>query len=375
MKDLKESNFVGVAEFAKARNIDDEPAFLWWVPYTLKKWDIIISKVTTRTKKTKHNYDIVIPTSIAHAQELDRTMGKRYWMGALDKVIFNAGVAFQILENDKSIPPGWTPASDHIVWDIKMDFTRKARWVLDGYKSPNLIGSRYDGKVFRESVRIALTYAALNDLDVCAGDIQNVYLQAPPSQKDWIICGPEFGLKNANKRALIKRSLYGDKATGRDFRNHLRDCMRHLNFESCLADPNIWMRPAKKADNSEYYEFVLLYVDNALCISENVEGVLRNEIGKYFKLKEKSIGPPKLYLVGHMRLVGLKNGSTAWAFISFQYVRSAADVVAVYLEKIGWKMPRGKTPISTTYRPELDISPELDSTNTAYYQSLIGILT
>ena len=53
-------------------------------------------------------------------------------MDALDKEMFNVGVAFQILENDESIPPGWTPASGHIVWDVKMDFTRKARWVLDG---------------------------------------------------------------------------------------------------------------------------------------------------------------------------------------------------------------------------------------------------
>ena len=40
------------------------------------------------------------------------------------------------------------------------------------------------GIVSRESVRIALTYAALNKLDVYAADIQNAFLQAPSSQKD-----------------------------------------------------------------------------------------------------------------------------------------------------------------------------------------------
>ena len=43
-----------------------------------------------------------------------------------------------------------------------MDFTRKARWVLDGHKKTDLIGSTYDRVVYRESVRIAFTYAALN---------------------------------------------------------------------------------------------------------------------------------------------------------------------------------------------------------------------
>ena len=74
-----------------------------------------------------------------------------------------------------------------MVFDVKMDFTRKARWVLDGHKTPDPEGSTYAGVVSRESVRIAFTYAALNDLDIFAGDIQNAYLQAPSSRKDYII--------------------------------------------------------------------------------------------------------------------------------------------------------------------------------------------
>ena len=92
--------------------------------------------------------------------------------------------------------------------------------------------------------------------------------------------------------------------------------MTHLKFKPCLADPDVWMRPAIKADGTEYYEYVLLYVDDALCISENAEHILRHEIGKYFKLKEESIGPPKLHHGGHMRKVILENSVNAWAFSS-----------------------------------------------------------
>ena len=59
----------------------------------------------------------------------------------------------------------------------------------------------------RDSGRISLTYAALNKLSVCAGDIRNAYLQAPSSQKDYVICGEEFGLENVGKVALIHRVL------------------------------------------------------------------------------------------------------------------------------------------------------------------------
>ena len=64
---------------------------------------------------------------------------------------------------------------------MKIDFTRKERWVLDGHKTPDHVGFTYAAVVSRESVRIAFTYAALNGLDVFAADIQNAYLQAPSS--------------------------------------------------------------------------------------------------------------------------------------------------------------------------------------------------
>ena len=110
--------------------------------------------------------------------------------------MYNVRVAFEILDEGAHAPHGWKQVARHLVWDVKIDFTRKARWVLDGHKTLNPIGSTYACVVSRESVHIALTYAALNDLDVFAADIQNAYLQAPSSQKDYIICGPEFSVEN-----------------------------------------------------------------------------------------------------------------------------------------------------------------------------------
>ncbi len=132
---------------------------------------------------------------------------------------------------------------------------------------------------------------------------------------------------------------------------------------------------------TEYYEYLLLYSDGALCISENAEAVLRTAISQYFPLKEKSIGPPKVYLGGHVRKVQLENGVECWAFGSSQYVKSAVTYVEAYLTKqtkllnSKWKLPtKAETPMQTSYRPELDVSPELEPTEAAYYQSLIGVL-
>ena len=372
---MKESHSVETAEFAEAHRLSSEPAFAWWVPYTLKKKKVIIDALKARKKKKTHKYGIRIPQSVPEAYEIDDKDGTDLWSNSIKKEMGNNAVAFQILEDDEPLPVGYTLQSGHMVFDVKMDLTRKARWVLDGHKTDDVEGSTYAGVVSRESVRIALTYAALHDLDVWAADIQNAYLQAPSSQKHYIICGPEFGLENQGKRALIKRALYGGKTAGKDFRDHLRSCMKHLGFETCLADADVWMRPTVLANGMEVYEYVLLYTDDCLVISDKAESILRNEIGKYFTLKDESIGPPDIYLGGQMRQVKLATGKRAWAFGSAKYVKAATTNVIEQLKKIGKSLPkRAKTPLSSNYRPELDMSPTLDAADAAHYQSLIGIL-
>ena len=90
--------------------------------------------------------------------------------------------------------------------------------------------------------------------------------------------------------------------------------MKHLHFVSCLADPDVWMRKAIDIQEKEYYEYILLYTDDALVISHKPEKFLRDELGKHFGLKQASIGPLKIYLGGKMRKVTFNNGMEAWGF-------------------------------------------------------------
>ena len=91
--------------------------------------------------------------------------------------------------------------------------------------------------------------------------------------------------------------------------------MDHLGFKPCKADPDLWMRAAvKPTDGTSYWEYVLLYVDDALSVSHNPREVLEKEIGKYWTLKPDSIGAPKLYLGNKVSKVNLENGVSAWSF-------------------------------------------------------------
>lgn len=232
LAELKESIPVDVAEFAVSKGIDDHPAFQWWVPYTLRKRDIIVSKVKARLKKSKVKFGVKVPSTLAKALAFDQANGNTLWARVMAKEMTNVSIAFEILDEDQPIPTGWKLSSGHLVFDVKMDFTRKARWVKDGHKSPDPTTSTYAGVVSRESVRIALTYAALNDLDVTAGNIQNAFLTAPTSEKHYIILDEEFGIENKGKRALIRRALYGGKFAARDYWGHLRSCMEFLGLFS-----------------------------------------------------------------------------------------------------------------------------------------------
>ena len=73
-----------------------------------------------------------------------------------------------------------------MVFDVKMeDFRRKARLVAGGHMTEAPPTITYASVVSRETVRLALTIAALNDLEVKVGDVLNAYITAPITDKVW----------------------------------------------------------------------------------------------------------------------------------------------------------------------------------------------
>ena len=90
--------------------IDHEPAFNWWVPHVLKKRDRIISLIRKRI-------------------------------------------------------PRYLKRNHKLVFDVKMeDFRQKARLVSGGHMTEAPPTITYASVVSRETVRLALTIASLNDL-------------------------------------------------------------------------------------------------------------------------------------------------------------------------------------------------------------------
>ena len=113
--------------------------------------------------------------------------------------------------------------------------------------------------------------------------------------------------------------------------------MEMLGYDCCLADPDLWMREAVHSDGTEYYEYILLYVDNALCVSEFPKEALLH-IDKFFPMKKGSIGPPNIYLGGKVRKVQLPNGANAWSVSMSQYVETVISNVEKNIKGMGYSL-------------------------------------
>jgi hypothetical protein len=372
---LKESIPVEVAEYAIAHRLEEEPAFKWWVASTLKKRDSIISAVTKRSWTPTHKYGIRLPRSVKEAFDIDRDNGDNRWAESIQKEMNNVRVAFHILEEGQKIPPGYQFMKCHLIFDVKFDgFKFKSRMVAGGHMVDTPPFLTYASVVSRETVRIALLMAALHDLEVTAADVENAYLTAPTSEKVWTICGPEFG-PDAGKKAIICRALYGLKGSGASYRHHVANCMHHLGYEPCMADPDLWMMPKTRDDGFKYYAYVLIYVDDMLAVSHEALRDMK-KIDYYFKMKKESMGDPDIYLGSKLRKVVLLNGVEAWMMSPAKYVREAVRNVERFLDKeYDAKLPkRVSGPLPTNYRPETDVTAELDGKELSYYQSQIGVL-
>jgi hypothetical protein len=375
MKDIKDSNPVQLAEFAVAQKIHTEPAFAWWVPFVLKKRERILSKVKSKYWMRTHKYGIEMPKSVQHAIQLDEKNGNTLWWDAIMKEMANVRIAFEKFKGEKKdLPPGYQEIKCHMIFDVKLgeNFRRKARYVAGGHMTEPPASITYSSVVSRESVRIALLIAALNDLDVMSADIQNAYLHAPCRERIWVRAGKEFGDMEGSVM-LVVRALYGLKSSGAAFRSMLADRLYDIGYRPTKGDPDVWIRPAVKGDGFEYYEMVLVYVDDIFSISHDTARTM-DAIQEEFKFKNDEVAVPDVYLGAKLEKK-VMNGVECWTMASDKYVNAAIQNVETKLAAESKTLPKKcLTPMASNYRPEEDVSDELQGADVNYFQELIGVL-
>ena len=195
---------------------------------------------------------------------MDKRTGTDFWHKAIEKEICNVFPAFEFLTSDDAqITPGYQFVETYFVFDIKMDLTRKARLVARGNMTEATKDEIFASVVSRDTVRIFFLLAALNDVELLSCDNQNAYLEAPNKEKVWTKFTDQLGPEYNGKKAIIAKALYGLGSNGRSFRDYLAMNLMKLRFVSSKADPDWWMRSAKKPNGDKLYEYV---ISGAWCI-------------------------------------------------------------------------------------------------------------
>ena len=143
----KESNPLEVADSAVSHKIGKYPDFHWWLSYTLRKRDTIVSTVNSRVKSVPQKYVIEVPCTVKKSLAFDDRNGNHLWRDALDKEMSNLRVDFDILDENQHALPGYYKASGHIIFDVRMTLERTTRWVKYGHRAPKPRHSTYAGVV------------------------------------------------------------------------------------------------------------------------------------------------------------------------------------------------------------------------------------
>ena len=186
-------------------------------------------------------------------------------------------------------------------------------------------------------MRIAFLYAGLNDLDILSCDIANAYLNAECTEKLWYEAGAEFG-SDKGKVMILGKAVCGLKSAANAWRQTLLEVIQGMGYVPNKGDQDLYTRKAKNSKGEWYYEWLLVYVDDLLCISENPRRTI-DGLSKAYDLKD-SVRRPERYLGANAHKWRMPTGDQEfWATSPTDYVKNAVKQVKRILEDRGEAVP------------------------------------
>ena len=260
---------------------------------------------------------------------LDRENGNSLWQWAIKKEIDNVKVAFHLMEEGEKLPWRSKEIPYHIIFDVKLDLTRKSRLVAGGHRNKDVpTYTAFSSVASRDSLRLMFLIAAMNDLKLLSADIGNAYLNAKFRERVHVRCGPElFGQEHAGKLVFIVRALNGLKTSGASWGQHLSNEINNLGVTNTKGDSDIYRRRASKTTGESYYEYLIVYVDDIICVSDNPKHKM-DTLQISYRLRD--VGLPNKFLGSNIKQWRYTDDNgmvqSCWALGSETYVKEACKV-------------------------------------------------
>ena len=375
LKYIEQAYPLQLAEYAVAAKISVDPDFAWWVPLTLKKKNRIIAKVKSKYWLKNHKFRIKLPNNMNQEIEFDHENANTLWWDVVCQEMKNVRPAFETWQKPEGdIPPVFQDIKCHFIFSINMgeNFCRKARFVAGDHITEISTTLTYASVVLRYLVRISLTIAALNGLEILSCDINNASLTDKCREDILTRASAEFG-SEARTNIIVRMALYSLKSGGAEFCAYWDETLNDIEFLSTKVDPDVWYRHAVKPNGFEYYGYIMCYVDDILCIPHDL-GILLRQIQVVFKFKGDKTDQPEKYL-GSQVVNIIVYGAEGWYMSAEKYVRATVDNVKHALAKQNQRLlTHCKTPIMSGYWPETDTLTEIKVEGVTQYQEMVGVL-
>ena len=194
-------------------------------------------------------------------------------------------------------PPGANIIRTKWVYVVKTDeqgmITRyKARLVAKGYTQ--VVGvdyqETYASVVKMSTIRVALSLAAINNLEMVQADAVSAFLNSKLVEPIYVEQPQGYGdLSKQHLVFMLNKALYGLKQSAYEWKKTLDEALHDIGFVMTTGDDCLYIRPIDKA-------MLLVYVDDMVAIvpSVAIANQIFAELGKRFQLK--IIGEPKKFL-------------------------------------------------------------------------------
>jgi hypothetical protein len=261
-----------------------------------------------------------------------------------------------MVASDGKPPLGYQKIPCHMIFDVKFDGRRKARFVAGGHLTLDPKEDAYAGVVTPEAIRLAMFAAVHNDLKVLAADIGNVYLHAKTKEKLHTVLGEEYGTLEG-KVLVFNKGLYGLRSSGARFHEHLSDILKKLGFIPSKANLDLWFT---------HYECITRYVDDILFFSKDPTSILECLKITY---PLQGVGVPEYYLGGDLKIHKKKDGSETFVLSAKTYLQNVCEKIESIMDI---KLKSYETPMAHDDHPENDVSGLLNHDEHSKYCMLIG---
>ena len=372
MNTIRRDDPVTLATYVKDHQLQDQPEWKWARRYIKSPKRFL--RYTTQMAKMKRKlgpkfkFGVRVPRNLKEAFILDQENKDTLWKDAILKELRKI-MSFNVfrVSPDGKPPEGYKQIPCHIIFDVKHDGRRKARFVAGGHLTLDPGEDSYSGVIAPDAIRLGMFAAIHNNLKVLTADIGNAYLHAKTKEKVYTILGKEYeglGEEFANiccKVLIFDKSLYGLKTSGARFHEHLSDTLRHLGFKPSKADADLWIKDCKT-----HYEYIARYVDDILVFSKFPQKIL-DDMSKVYTLQ--SIGIPEYYLGGDFKIHKKENDLETYTFGAKTYVTNVCQRIETLL---GITLKPQEIPMATNDHPELEDTRLLNIEEHSKYRMLIG---